>query len=224
MVRLQLPDHKADAKMELLNVVDQLVPKGIPDFPSIRYYPPIVQLIQDHGAARITKAILLLVKDFAASINVVRNINEDQAIEIAHMMVVECSTFRIEDYAMMFSMAKKGQIGKIFDHLDIQVISVMMDEYWAKRHKAGKAEQEKEYNDTADLGPSLRMIDGIPAEDRRLGDGLDGLAGALGSLKNQYQEWDKETILQINKNQQDGQTNQNIAGPDPTGRTGEGGA
>jgi hypothetical protein len=82
--------------------------------------------------------VTIMVKDFCNSVNVVRNMTEDQMIECAAMLLDECGNFRMEDYLMMFNMAKRGQLVKIFDRLDITVVTQMLDEYWAIRHKAGE--------------------------------------------------------------------------------------
>lgn len=79
-----------------------------------------------------------MVKDLSSSINVVRNMNEDQMIEAAAMLLDECDNFRLEDYQMMFAMAKRGTLVRILDRLDINIISQMMDEYYTRRRMAGE--------------------------------------------------------------------------------------
>lgn len=171
------------------------MPEGKPDFPSIRNYKTISQLIAEEGKNKMLKAVMMLVRDFASGINVVRNINEDQAIEIAFMLINECGNFRLEDYAMMFDMAKKGQIGNIFDHLDIQVVSKILDQYWSVRQNVGRQEQEKEYSQLEGMGPSMRAIDDIHPDDARLQGSADGLAGAMGSLKQAFSTWKDESPI-----------------------------
>jgi hypothetical protein len=48
--------------------------------------------------------------DFCSSINVLRNMNEDQMIEAAAMLIAECGNFRLEDYVMMFSMGVNATV------------------------------------------------------------------------------------------------------------------
>lgn len=84
---------------------------------------------------------------------------EDQMIEAAAMLINECGNFRIEDYVMMFSMAKKGELVKIFDRVDIQLVTAIMDEYWQRRYHAGSKETEGEITRLDALGPQIRGAD-----------------------------------------------------------------
>ena len=107
-------------------------------------YPSIERLCQEYGKKSLRVAILILVKDLCNSLNVVRNMNEDQMIEAACMLLDECGDFRLEDYVMMFSLAKRGQLVKIMDRIDIDTIGKMLDEYWKMRYEAGQREQERQ--------------------------------------------------------------------------------
>lgn len=127
-----------NAKMELIKQNKVLMPKGVPDFLSIVKYPTIEQLIAQHGENNLSKVIFLLVKDFCNSLNVVRNMTEVQMFEATTMLVDECGNFRLEDYVMMFTLAKRGQLVKILDRVDIQVFGLMLDEYHKIRYAAGE--------------------------------------------------------------------------------------
>lgn len=92
--------------------------------------------------------LFLLVQDFCMSFGVVRNMNEDQMIECADILLDECDNFRMEDYVMMFAMAKRDKLGvKIMDRLDIQVISQIHNAYSELRYEAGERLQQKDYNE-----------------------------------------------------------------------------
>jgi hypothetical protein len=71
--------------------------------------------------------------------------NEDQMIETASMLLDECDNFRLEDYVMMFALAKRGQLVKIFDRIDIDLVGEIMNEYWFKRNEAGKRAQDEHF-------------------------------------------------------------------------------
>lgn len=126
--------------IQLVELASELLPKGNPDFMAVKYYKPIKLLLEQEMASLtdIRCALLTLVKNFSESMNVVRNLNETQAIEITEMLIDECGDFRIEDYFIMFQMAKRGKIGDIRDRIDIQLVSKLIDEYWEIRHKEGK--------------------------------------------------------------------------------------
>lgn len=143
---INAPDDTARqmAKLDVVTATTDLMPQGKPNFADIRFYPSIVQLVQNTGKATMVKVLHMLVLDFCRSVNVVRNMNEDQMIEAAAFLLDECGNFRLEDYVMMFAMAKRGQLGKIMDRVDIQVIGEILDRYWAYRDESGKKLQEQE--------------------------------------------------------------------------------
>jgi hypothetical protein len=140
--------ERAEAKMDLMQRTAELMPAGKPNFPAVVQYPRISTLVEQYGRKRMLAVIVLLVKDFCASVNCVRNMNEDQMLEAGLMLLNECGNFRLEDYVMMFDMAKKGKLDevKIMDRLDIQVISKILDVYWLIRKRAGDQEQDKDYS------------------------------------------------------------------------------
>ncbi len=145
LISLENENTRSSGKMALIEITSTLMPHGKPLYAEVAKYRQITALVAQYGRKTILKAIMLMVKDFCNSVNVVRNMNEDQMIEAAAMMLDECGNFRLEDYQMMFSMGKRGQFpsAKLMDRVDIQYISLMMDEYWIMRHRAGK-EREKE--------------------------------------------------------------------------------
>ncbi len=123
------------------------MPGGIPSFREIRNYPAICQMVRSGEISEnhMTTILFVMVKDLCSSVNVVRNMNEDQMIEAASMLLNECDDFRLEDFVMMFSMGKRGHLLKIYDHLDINIISQMLDVYYAMRWKAGQKFQQEEH-------------------------------------------------------------------------------
>lgn len=135
----QTPSDKSFAKMELLAVTGRLMPEGKPLLLETVKYPQIASLIKQLDRKTMMKVVLIMVQDFCSSVNVVRNMNQDQMIEAAAMLIDECGNFRLEDYQIMFSMGKRGSFPaiKLMDRVDIQFISALMDEYWKIRHAAG---------------------------------------------------------------------------------------
>jgi hypothetical protein len=117
--------------IQLVELASDLLPKGNPNFKAMRNFTPIKVLL-DNEVATITDircALLVLVKNFSESMNVVRNLNETQAVEITEMLIDECGDFRLEDYFIMFQLAKRGKIGDIRDRIDIQLICKLKNEY-----------------------------------------------------------------------------------------------
>jgi len=184
---MDLPDTRIEGKMELLARGSELLPAGKPKFLDVVKYPKIEDLITQHGKTTIQKVVFLMVKDFAGAFNVVRNLTEDQMIECAAMLLDECDNFRLEDYVMMFQMGKRGELVKVYDRIDISVITEMLDAYWGKRKLAAiqaEDEIEKKYQG---IGPVIR--DEQHPQDAKLLSGSDSLAGAMGELKNAFKNW-----------------------------------
>lgn len=122
------------------------MPAGNPDFKTIRYREPLKAMIRREGEATIVKVLYVIIADFCNSLNVVRNMNSLQITEAAAMLVNECDDFRLEDFAVMFTLGKRGQLVKILDHVDINVIGVMLDEYYKVRRAAGQRLAEEDFN------------------------------------------------------------------------------
>jgi len=189
LLKLEVPESKFDAKIELSQCVSGLMPAGKPEFLELVKYPKIVDLVKEHGRGKILKVLFLMVKDFCSSMNVVRNMNEDQMIETASMLIDEADNFRLEDYTMFFTMAKRGMLGKIYDRIDGQVISEFLDEYWLRRRDAAYHDTDSESKHLDSIGSTMRLIDQMNPQDAKLIEMTDGLAGTIGDLKNRFQEW-----------------------------------
>ena len=132
------------SQIQLIELSSQLIPNGNADFKSVRNFLPIANIIRDGIASipDIRASLVMLIKNFSESLNVVRNLNELQTVEIAQMLIDECGDFRLEDYFVMFQLAKRGKIGDIRDRIDIQLVSKLLDEYWAYRRKEGEKLQQ----------------------------------------------------------------------------------
>lgn len=180
--------------MEFVGIVSELMPAGNPIFLDVIKYPMIKSLVSEHGKKTMLKVIFLLIRDFCNSINVVRNMNQDQMIEAAAMLIDECNNFRLEDYTIMFSMAKRGSLVKILDRIDISVITQMLDEYWKRRNNAAIKLEERENLES--LGSSSRLIDNIHPLDAKMNESVDRLAGAFGDLKYKMMEWRQENKIE----------------------------
>lgn len=165
-------------------MVNSIMPAGKPKYLEVVKYPKISTLVEREGYKKMLAVLTLLVKDFCSSVNVVRNMNEDQMIEAGAMLLEECGNFRMEDYLMMFTMAKRGSFEevKIYDRIDIQLISKIMDAYWDRRNAAGKKAQEEQSQHLDTLGPITRKLDNLTPDQARMMEGADRLAAAMGSI------------------------------------------
>lgn len=136
--------------MSLISLVNELMPAGQCNYLTVVKYPPVAALIAQEGYKKMLAVMVILVKEFCSAFNVVRNMNEDQMIDAGAMLLEECGNFRLEDYVMMFQLAKKGNLVKIYDRIDLQTITAILDAYWLKRNEAGLKAQESEYQSLED--------------------------------------------------------------------------
>lgn len=177
ILKLELPEQKFNGKMELTEVVSELMPAGQPKYLDVVKYPKISELKEREGMRNMHKIIFLLVKDFCNSLNVVRNMNDDQIIEAAGMLLDECDNFRLEDYTIMFAMAKRGNLIQVRDRIDLQVISDIFDAYWIKRNNAAIEAQEEAVKRQEGQLPVMRTS---KPDDF---DKVSNLGGAIADLK-----------------------------------------
>jgi hypothetical protein len=133
------PETQAFGKLQLMESVTQLMPFGKPDFASVRYYPSVRQMQEKSGYEGLHKALFLLVKDFCDSMGFEKTLNELQQIEAASYLLDECDNFRLEDYVMMFALAKRGKLGvTLYNAINLDAIQRIYSAYWAMRSDAGE--------------------------------------------------------------------------------------
>lgn len=159
-----------EAVLEISQHLSVYMPQGKPAFAAIASEMPLTRLIEVQGKATLTKAVFLLVKDFCSCINVVRNMNEAQMTEAALFLLDECGNFRLQDYVVMFQLAKRGRLPgiKIFDRIDITVIEQILDSYWSVRNEEGKRLRDTDTEEAFKLESAHASSQ--PKEILRLGD------------------------------------------------------
>lgn len=203
MLALDPVKHEAErgvAKMELIAITKMLMPGGKPKYLEVRQYPAISELQAEYGDSTIQKVLFLMVQDFCLSLNMAHNMNEDQMIETASMMLDECDTFRIEDYQIMFAQAKRGDLVEFKHQCDISTISQIMDKYYEQRAKADLERRRKENEE------EKRMFDKIKAEDIPTGEGEYKFTDLVNHLTKEQQEQEErknqESIIRKKQQQQ----------------------
>ena len=139
LINLEKPDLKFESKNELMDIVSDLMPGGSPRFMDVKQFISVAKLVESYNRKTISKVLFLLVKDFCDTLNVKQNMSEDQMIEAARLLLDECGKFRLEDYLVMFTLGKRGHLVKIYERIDLNVISQMIDVYY---HRMRTAENE----------------------------------------------------------------------------------
>lgn len=179
-------------KVGLLQVTRELMPEGKANYLQMVKYPQISELRKTVSDTLLRIMIGGLLIDFCGAFNVVRNMTEDQMLEAAYMLLDECGNFRLEDYAQMFAMAKRGQLVKIYDRIDLQTITAILDAYWIERNNTGNKAQEEEEKHLSGMGDITRQLENMNPQDSQLTRGTDSLAGAINSMKNQFKDWQND--------------------------------
>lgn len=98
--------------------------------------------------------------------------NQHQIMEAASFLIDECPGYRIEDFVMMFTLAKRGKLAydgnkaRVFDRIDIQLISEFKDGYDYMRRCYGESQQvremqERETTYKPPVSPKQTSVDAI---------------------------------------------------------------
>jgi hypothetical protein len=149
--------EKQANKLALIKRTNELMPAGQPNYLDVIKYPMISKLIGQIGEPSVLLILSIMVRDFCGSLNVARNMNEDQILEAATMLMNECGNFRLEDYTMMFALVKRGELIKIYERIDITFFTEILDKYWERRRDAARELEASE--ELHDIGPSVHMSD-----------------------------------------------------------------
>jgi hypothetical protein len=175
------------AKLGYTRAVKQLFPDGKPNYLGVVQFPQIKDLVKDNGEPVVLLLIAVMVRDYCASVNVARNMNEDQILEAAAMLMEEAGNFRLEDYAMMFALAKRGKLVKVYERVDLSTITDMADAYYTERRDTKIAMQEQEIERQEVQAPHVapKQIYNTP-EDRAGAQDLDykltSMAGVISGI------------------------------------------
>lgn len=132
--------------------------EGAANFPAILDKGlPLKNLQHSIGMADTVKLLTALIAQFVASFNVSKNMNAQQIQDLAFTLLDEyqsgsfyCPSYRLEDFAVFFERAKKGEFGRPFDYVDAALILEWLAKFDAERSQAMReeiqrreAEQEK---------------------------------------------------------------------------------
>ncbi len=140
---LSLQQDEIKSKLELVNASQRLIPGGVVAFRDLIGLPSLKSVAKTMGVPQTQTMIFLLIANFCKSFNVVRNMTEDQMVECAVYLLDECRDFTVDDYVIMFALGKRGKLGNVMDHIDIEVIAEIHQEYLAHRQAKFKVINEE---------------------------------------------------------------------------------
>lgn len=204
---------QTNSKTEFIKYTNSLYNRnGEPDFAEFKYHrTSILTLSKSLDKSIIISDIYLIIKSFTESLNVKRNMTEDQLIEAAATLfrktVSDGYLETLEDVVVFFQGCKEGRYGQIMDRIDIQIILSMRENFLNFRHEVNNSilyDDVPSY-DRQDNILSVRDIDDEykrrasqvkEDKDRLLNEKVNKIGSALRNLKDKLYGNDK-------KNQQD---------------------
>ena len=129
------------------------MPKGTPNFELIIAGDTLIKVHQDIGFSGIIKSVSLMLSNLCSAFNVSKNMNKDQILDYAITLVEQNQhgteddpSFRIEDFAVFFEYARRGNYGKPFDYVDATLIQEWLLKYKEERYNDILARHDKRKN------------------------------------------------------------------------------
>lgn len=189
-------ESHALARAEIFRITAELMPAGKPNYTAVIRYPKISDLVQELGEPVMGTILSEIIRQFCASLNVARNMNAQQIVEAAAMLLNECDNFRLEDYVVMFQMAKRGDLGvNFYERIDIETIARIMDAFWDRRHDAGNVIRDADtlndkQGDFRRQAPALGIKYG--KDDRVMRSDSSGMIGGLAAIREMLKPQDNE--------------------------------
>lgn len=161
---------------------------GQPNF-LMHFKRPSISFLRARAEEKdLLKVIYVIVSDFCAALNVSQNMSKDQIVETCYWLLTDSRGFWIEDYVLMLDMAKKGQLLKIYNRIDRQVISEIREAYWEVRHNFMSERYRDWYNK---ISPEGREDYETRTDKDKMNSGLSKLEGIIGEVKNKLSGNDK---------------------------------
>jgi hypothetical protein len=106
------PKARTANKMAYIQITKELMPGGKPAYLTVVKYPKITDLVQQKGEPVIMLILAVMIRDFCATMNVVRNMNEEQILEAAAMLLEEAGIFGLKITRLCLQWLKKGSFLK----------------------------------------------------------------------------------------------------------------
>lgn len=126
------PEIASQGIAELMARTSELFEDGRPNLRLVRGVQTVRGMARSDRAL-VAKCLYALLRNFCNSLNVVRNMTQDQMIEAATILIDESADLTLDDYIIMFSLAKRGKLVKIYDRMDLPTIIAMLDSYYSIR-------------------------------------------------------------------------------------------
>lgn len=125
-----------------LAVRDNLFKDAVPQYAiAVTTGTPLYLLKKTIDIPDTMKILYVMIAKFVASFNVSKNMDPEQISDLAIQWIEEESStgsfdspsYRLEDFALFFEIAKTGKYGRPFDYVDGALINEWLDKYHVER-------------------------------------------------------------------------------------------
>jgi len=106
--------------------------------------PTIKQLAKDNDPTTIVLAIAHLSNKYLQAFNVSQSMTADQIMLFAEDFYETYYTDTLDDLKLMFSMVRRGEIGKIYNRIDGLIVFEWYREYLEKKYEAREREMQND--------------------------------------------------------------------------------
>ena len=122
---------------------------------------PLLVLKKTIGLKDTVKVLSLMIAKFVSAFNVSKNMNSEQIADLSIQWIEEesesgsfdCPSYRLEDFALFFELAKTGRYGRPFDYVDASLLNEWLDKYHVERINEYREIIKKKYNSTYNVTP-----------------------------------------------------------------------
>lgn len=116
---IQIADGNQQALVEYIKSANSLILDGRPNFEVYRGSESLSFIKKSKSEAYLISTLSALISNFTNSINLTRNLNASQIIEISVTIMEKYYYFKIEDLIAFFQMCKTGLLGSFYEGIDI---------------------------------------------------------------------------------------------------------
>jgi hypothetical protein len=92
--------------------------------------------IKKEDEASLHIALKNLIVNLVESLNLTQTVNESQIIEMVFLLSDKYWFVKLEELVLVFKKAKLGEYGKIYNRLDVQIISEWIDSFLKSEERA----------------------------------------------------------------------------------------
>ena len=109
-------------------------------------FPALAKMRKEQGESRTRKMVEMWISDLNDFLNISRKMSPQQIRQTASMIIQEYYYYNLADINLVFTRAKKGRYGNLFESLDGMKIFSWFDQYDHERAEAAYSEALREHD------------------------------------------------------------------------------